>query len=147
MLSSTFPRLRIPAHPRRADRPGIQDRAVDSVADPEGRRHRPAPRRAGQTWREFLAGQAETILAADFFHVDTMFLSGCGRSSLTPGRAAARPGGSRKLQKNSQPSPAARVVTGSASYALLTMVALMGVAQIGALGLSSQVPCWFVRTE
>ncbi len=32
----------------------------------------------------------------------------------------------RKLQKNSQPSPAARVVTGSASYALLTMVALMG---------------------
>ena len=34
----------------------------------------PAPRRAGQTWREFLAGQATTILAADFFHVDTVFL-------------------------------------------------------------------------
>ena len=34
----------------------------------------PAPRRAGQTWRAFLAGQAKTILAADFFHVDTVFL-------------------------------------------------------------------------
>ena len=34
----------------------------------------PAPRRAGETWRAFLAGQARTILAADFFHVDTVFL-------------------------------------------------------------------------
>ena len=34
----------------------------------------PAPRRAGQTWRAFLAGQAATILAVDFFHVDTVFL-------------------------------------------------------------------------
>ena len=33
-----------------------------------------APRRTGQTWRAFLAGQAKTILAADFFHVDTVFL-------------------------------------------------------------------------
>jgi putative transposase len=34
----------------------------------------PAPRRAGETWRAFLAGQAKTILAADFFRVDTVFL-------------------------------------------------------------------------
>ncbi len=34
----------------------------------------PAPRRAGDTWRAFLAGQANTIVAADFFHVDTVFL-------------------------------------------------------------------------
>ena len=34
----------------------------------------PAPRRTGQTWRAFLAGQAKTILAADFFHVDAVFL-------------------------------------------------------------------------
>jgi putative transposase len=34
----------------------------------------PAPRRSGQTWRAFLAGQATTILAADFFHVDTVCL-------------------------------------------------------------------------
>ena len=34
----------------------------------------PAPRRSGQTWQGFLAGQAKTILAVDFFHVDTVFL-------------------------------------------------------------------------
>jgi putative transposase len=34
----------------------------------------PAPRRAGQTWRAFLQTQAKTILAADFFHVYTVFL-------------------------------------------------------------------------
>jgi transposase len=34
----------------------------------------PAPRRSGQTWRAFLETQAKTILAADFYHVDTVFL-------------------------------------------------------------------------
>ncbi len=34
----------------------------------------PAPRRAGQAWRAFLEAQANTILGADFFHVDTVFL-------------------------------------------------------------------------
>jgi putative transposase len=34
----------------------------------------PAPCRAADTWRRFLASQAATILAADFFHVDTVFL-------------------------------------------------------------------------
>jgi hypothetical protein len=34
----------------------------------------PAPTRSGQTWQEFLKMQAKTILAADFFHVDTVFL-------------------------------------------------------------------------
>jgi putative transposase len=34
----------------------------------------PAPRRHGQTWQAFLAAQAKTILAADFFHVDTVLL-------------------------------------------------------------------------
>ncbi|MFI1335290.1 hypothetical protein ACH4U7_35310 [Streptomyces sp. NPDC020845] len=32
----------------------------------------PAPRRAGPTWREFLTNQAEGIIAADFFHLDTV---------------------------------------------------------------------------
>ena len=34
----------------------------------------PAPRRSGQSWRAFLDTQAKTILAADFFHVDTALL-------------------------------------------------------------------------
>ena len=33
-----------------------------------------APTRSGQTWRAFLEAQAKTILAVDFFHVDTVFL-------------------------------------------------------------------------
>lgn len=34
----------------------------------------PAPTRSRQTWRAFLEAQAKTILAVDFFHVDTMLL-------------------------------------------------------------------------
>jgi putative transposase len=34
----------------------------------------PAPRRDGPTWRRFLAGQAQGILATDFFCVDTLLL-------------------------------------------------------------------------
>jgi hypothetical protein len=37
----------------------------------------PAPRRSGQTWRAFLEAQVKTILAVDFFHVDTVFCAGC----------------------------------------------------------------------
>ena len=48
---------------------------------------------------------------------------------LDAGRAAAGPGQQRgRIQKNSQPSPAARLVTGPGTYALLTVVALMGAA-------------------
>ena len=40
------------------------------------RRHglRPAPRRAGPTWTEFLRAQAKGIVATDFFTVDTVLL-------------------------------------------------------------------------
>ena len=34
----------------------------------------PAPQRSGQTWRAFLHAQAKTVLAVDFFHVDTVLL-------------------------------------------------------------------------
>jgi putative transposase len=35
----------------------------------------PAPRRASLTWRQFLSVQAQSILAIDFFHVDTVLLN------------------------------------------------------------------------
>jgi len=35
----------------------------------------PAPRRTGQTWKQFLTAQARGIIAADFVHVDTVLLS------------------------------------------------------------------------
>lgn len=34
----------------------------------------PCPLRAGLSWRRFLAAQAHSIAAVDFFHVDTVFL-------------------------------------------------------------------------
>jgi putative transposase len=34
----------------------------------------PAPRRPGQSWRQFLTAQANSILACDFTHVDTVLL-------------------------------------------------------------------------
>jgi len=34
----------------------------------------PAPRRSGQSWRQFLTAQAGSILACDFAHVDTVLL-------------------------------------------------------------------------
>jgi putative transposase len=33
----------------------------------------PSPRRAGLSWRQFLAAHAQTLVAADFFSVDTIF--------------------------------------------------------------------------
>ena len=34
----------------------------------------PAPRRSGPTWKQFLIAQARTVIATDFFHVDTVLL-------------------------------------------------------------------------
>ncbi|GAA0378599.1 hypothetical protein Acor_69540 [Acrocarpospora corrugata] len=32
----------------------------------------PAPRRSGPTWKQFLTAQAQSIIATDFFHVETV---------------------------------------------------------------------------
>jgi putative transposase len=34
----------------------------------------PAPRQAGPSWREFLRGQAASVVACDFFTVESVFL-------------------------------------------------------------------------
>ncbi|GHH42242.1 hypothetical protein [Lentzea cavernae] len=45
---------------------------LDGLGDTQPRGHRSgAARRCGPTWREFLTAQAEGIIAADFFHIDT----------------------------------------------------------------------------
>jgi putative transposase len=62
----------IPQDPRRAGHPGSQDRGVDRMGDPQDQRHRPAPRRTGPTWPQFLRCQAEAILACDFFTTDLL---------------------------------------------------------------------------
>jgi hypothetical protein len=45
-----------------------------SIAHPR-RTPAPAPRRTGPTWKQFLALQAKTVIATDFFHVDTVLLT------------------------------------------------------------------------
>ncbi len=52
------------------------------------RRHRipPAPRRAGLTWRQFLRAHGRTILACDYFTVNTVFLKrlyGCREAKVS----------------------------------------------------------------
>ena len=42
------------------------------MADPQGRRLGPAPRRDGPGWAEFLRSQAQAILALDFFTADLL---------------------------------------------------------------------------
>jgi hypothetical protein len=44
------------------------------VVDPERAGIDPAPRRSGPSWRQFLTDQAHSILATDFFSVDTLLL-------------------------------------------------------------------------
>jgi len=62
----------LPQDPRRAGRPGGQGRSVDRMGDPQDQWHRPAPRRTGPTWPQFLRSQAEAILACDFFSADLL---------------------------------------------------------------------------
>jgi len=71
-LARENPSWGVPAHPRRTRRPRHRNRALDGVGDPAQAGLRPAPRRAGPTWAQFLHGQAQAILATDFFTVDLL---------------------------------------------------------------------------
>jgi putative transposase len=50
---------------------GVSDRHQKGACPP---RPRPAPWRGGTTWRQFLAQQASSIVACDFFTVETVWL-------------------------------------------------------------------------
>ena len=52
----------------------VRDRRVHGVGDPARRGHRTGTRRAGATWRQFLAAQAHAIIACDFLVVETVLL-------------------------------------------------------------------------
>jgi putative transposase len=62
----------LPADPRRTGRARRHRGAVHCVADPQTRGDRPAPRRDGPGWPEFLRSRAHGILALDFFTTDLL---------------------------------------------------------------------------
>jgi hypothetical protein len=62
----------LPADPRRTGQARHHGSAVHGLADPHGCRDRPAPRRDGPGWAEFLRSQAQGILALDFFTTDLL---------------------------------------------------------------------------
>ncbi len=57
----------LPPRPRRARGARRHRRAVNGLADPQGRGHRPCARRDGPGRTEFLRSRAQAILALDFF--------------------------------------------------------------------------------
>ena len=73
-MDEVFGTYRLPADRWRAAAPWLPRLGQ---FDPEGAArpwHRPSTRRAPTTWRSFLRRQAASILACDFFTVDTVFL-------------------------------------------------------------------------
>jgi len=67
-------RAGLPAHPRRARHHGREARASSVWAILCRQGIEPTPRRSGSTWLEFLQAQAATMMACDFFTVDTVLL-------------------------------------------------------------------------
>ena len=65
------PGLGLPTDPGRTARPGISGRASTVWRILKRLRIPPAPQRSNTTWRQFLRTQAATMLACDFFRVDS----------------------------------------------------------------------------
>jgi putative transposase len=61
-------------HPGRASQARDPRRGEHRAAGAPAGQRRPAPRRSGPTWTEFLRQQARGALACDFFTVETAFL-------------------------------------------------------------------------
>ena len=87
------PHVGIPSDPWGAGDHGCPARPLECVGHPAATRHRPTPRRSGPTWAEFLRAQATTMLACDFFTIDTVLLRRLYvffLSRSTPGRSTSR---------------------------------------------------------
>ncbi len=65
------PGLGVQADPRRTPRPRHPGERLHHRRVLKRLRIPPAPQRSGSTWRQFLHTQASTMLACDFFHVDS----------------------------------------------------------------------------
>ena len=73
-LARGEPSLGLPAHPRGAQEAGVSVSATTIRTVVLGNGLEPAPRRATVAWRTFLRAQASSMVATDFFTVETVRL-------------------------------------------------------------------------